>query len=322
MGVVVPVYNIYSKRKKAAETAGQPDVYTYDKLPAFLRHQVAQIWDDAIGFYYRPHALSTGVDTENGNSAWDVVDRAMQREIANYGNTGTGKTSRDRCRGFLLGHDDIDEVLSIIELSCRMLADYRDRGITPNHVGGVEHAVDALAEINHRFREHGVGYQVENMEIIRIDSRYSHEELTKPALALVSAPLFQTANDDFMAAHRHYRHREYKDVTTAAQRAFESALKAICSDCKWTYPTGARASELVTVCRSNGLFPDYLDAGLTTYISMLKTGLPGVRNNAGGHGAAPTDPPVEEDLAAYALHMTAANIILAVERFNKRKKGK
>jgi hypothetical protein len=44
-----------------------------------------------------------------------------------------------------------------------------------------------------------------------------------------------------------------------------------------------------------------------------------VRNNTGGHGAAPADPAVTEELAAYAIHMTAANVVLAVERFKRLK---
>ena len=60
-------------------------------------------------------------------------------------------------------------------------------------------------------------------------------------------------------------------------------------------------------------------AGFASYVAALKTGLPEVRNNAGGHGAAPDVPPVTEYIAAYAIHLTAANIVLCVEAYKARR---
>jgi HEPN domain len=145
--------------------------------------------------------------------------------------------------------------------------------------------------------------------------QYVHAEVIKPALALLSDPAFATANDEFMTAHKHYRDGHYKDCIVAAQRAFESTLKAICTARNWSYAPGDRATELVTAVRKQGLFPDFLGKAMDTYIAMLKTGLPGVRNNAGGHGDEPNAPVVPGYLAAYALHLTAANIVLVVEAF-------
>jgi hypothetical protein len=51
---------------------------------------------------------------------------------------------------------------------------------------------------------------------------------------------------------------------------------------------------------------------------MLKTGLPGVRNPTGGHGQAPKAQPVPEYVAAFALHMTATNIVFAVEAYRSK----
>jgi hypothetical protein len=52
------------------------------------------------------------------------------------------------------------------------------------------------------------------------------------------------------------------------------------------------------------------------YIATLKSGLPEVRNNAGGHGEAPDARPVPSYIAAYALHLSAANIVMAVQASN------
>jgi hypothetical protein len=45
--------------------------------------------------------------------------------------------------------------------------------------------------------------------------------------------------------------------------------------------------------------------------------LPGVRNHAGGHGEEPAAPPVPDYIAGYALHLSAANIVMAVAAFKK-----
>jgi hypothetical protein len=142
--------------------------------------------------------------------------------------------------------------------------------------------------------------------------------VVKPALAFLSRPGFEKVNEDFMAAHRHYRSGEARDAIVAANRAFESTMKAVLTLRGWEFPDGARASDLVKILRTKGLFPEHLDEGLNTYIAMIKTGLPGLRNNAGGHGEAPGSPAVPDYLASYAIHLTAANILLVVNAHNAK----
>jgi hypothetical protein len=137
-----------------------------------------------------------------------------------------------------------------------------------------------------------------------------HAEIVKPALALLAAPVVAKANDEFMTAHRHYRTGAFKDSVTAANRAFESMLKVICDLEKWTYGSGDRASELVTVVNTNGLFTHDFDKGFLAYVAMLKTGLPSVRNNAGGHGDGLSAKAITAGIARFAINLTASNIVL------------
>jgi len=183
-------------------------------------------------------------------------------------------------------------------------------------------ASEALTELNYRLRENGLGFQYENGVLVRLDSQFVHANVVKPALALLASEPFGKANEDFMSAHKHYRAGHYKDCIVACQRAFESVLKAICTEQGWTFGPGDRASDLITLVRKQGLFPDYLTKTFDTYISMLKSGLPEVRNNAGGHGEAPNARSVPPYIAAYALHLSAANIVMAVEASNALKKSK
>jgi hypothetical protein len=251
-----------------------------------------------------------GVDQDydpHAHELWTQIHDIMAREIGQLRLGDYGQVST-RCQGWFL-IADAEPALDMIELTFRII----------EHQFNEDPAKAAVQELNHRFREHDPGYQYENGKVIRLDNQYVHAELIKPALSLITAPLFQAGNDDFMLAHRHYRDGNHKDCVVAAQRAFESALKAICRARGWSFASGDRAVELITVCRKHGLFPDYLDRSFDTYVAMLKTGLPGVRNNAGGHGQEPDAKPVPEYLAAYALHLTAANIVLAVEAFREGK---
>jgi hypothetical protein len=209
---------------------------------------------------------------------------------------GNGSYSQNRIEAWFLGSGDIDKSLSLLELICRELSS------------------EKVDDINFRLRQNAIGYQFENGEIIKIDNQFVHAEVIKPALGLLSNdPIFGSADKEFKEAHRHYRAGENKQAVTLAGAAFESALKAICTLKKWPYERGARATDLIKVVNANGLFPDFLDKGFDSYIAAIKTGLPGVRNDAGPHGTAPTAPKVPDFIAAYALHLSAANIVLAIQ---------
>jgi len=54
----VPVFDTYASRLRRAETAGQPDVYTYDELPVLLRKQISRIFTSCIGPGYRHHEFA------------------------------------------------------------------------------------------------------------------------------------------------------------------------------------------------------------------------------------------------------------------------
>lgn len=65
--------------------------------------------------------------------------------------------------------------------------------------------------------------------------------------------------------------------------------------------------------RKHGLFPAHLDNAFDSYVAMMKSGLPDIRNNAGGHGPVPGDAKVPDYIAAYAIHLSAANIVASIE---------
>lgn len=296
----MPVYNLYSKRKKKAEKAGQPDVYQYDTLPYRLRVQITKILNDALGPYDTWGALEDVITREKGLQSLGHAGRAQQR-----------------CNDFILGADQIDDCLDIIDLAFnyihRVGSGKGEYELTGD--GIVQSPDDAINELNIRFREAGVGYRFEDGVIMRVDSQFVHAEVVKPALQLLSDPRFQGPHEEFLNAHAHYRAGEYKDCTVDALNAFESTMKAICDAKGWGYPEDAPAGILIKTLRGKRLLPDYLEPSFDQLQAVLKSGLPKVRNKGGGHGQGSQPKKTPSYVAAYALHLLAANILFLVEAF-------
>ncbi|HAX5771969.1 TPA: hypothetical protein JTW80_004632, partial [Escherichia coli] len=173
---------------------------------------------------------------------------------------------------------------------------------------------DAVIELNERFREHGVGYQFESEEIIRIDSQLIHADVVKPTLILLSGePLFEGANDEFLAAHEHYRHKRYKECLNDCLKSFESIMKAIHDKNNWKYSPNDTASKLINSCLSQNLIPAYLQSQFTSLKTMLETGIPTIRNKNAGHGQGADIKEVPEELVSYMLHLTATNLLFLLK---------
>lgn len=278
--------------------SGQNDVYQYDNLPTEFRVQVAHIWKDAIGTSYESLKL------------WQVIHNMICREkgVFTLAERHNG-TDFDRCQHHLLTADT-DDTLDIIELAFRVC----DRIARKEHGLGIILGPDgALAELNDRFREHGIGYQYEQGELIRVDSQYIHAEAVVPALRLLQDVKFSGPSDEFLSAHEHYRKGEHKEAIVDALKAFESTMKAICDARGWKYDATATAKTLINMLFDNGLIPKYMENHFAGLRTTLEAGLPTVRNKTSGHGQGAQPVVVPGYLAAYALHLAASNIGLLVE---------
>jgi Domain of unknown function (DUF7014) len=165
----------------------------------------------------------------------------------------------------------------------------------------------------------GSGIDYENGKIYRIDNELTHREITLPALRLLTDPRFKGADEEFRAAHDHYKAGEYKDSAVDALNALESTMKVICDLKKWTYQQGARSSDLLKVLRREGLFPEFAEQSFDQLLATLKSGLPTLRNETGGHGQGATPVAIPEYVASYALHLAASKIRFLVEAFKASK---
>lgn len=316
------IKDLYSKRKKRTERAGQPDVYQYENLPIEFRRQVIHIWLSAIGGYRESDPVSIIVVGYMPlvNKLWHEIHNSFTRELGLFHLGSEFQNPFQQCQSFILSENTrVDHVLDLIEFTfCEiddtireLLQDYR----TKDELSVSQLPDDAISELNHRFREHAIGYQYSNGQIIRVDSGFIHSEVVVPALSLLSSQQFNGAEQEFRNAHEHYRKQEYKDAIVDALNAFESTLKTICDKCSWSYSKTATARELINVVLENELVPKYLQTHLSSLRSILESGVPTVRNKTSGHGQGAKPLSVPEYLAAYVLHLTASNVVLLVEAY-------
>jgi AbiJ N-terminal domain 4 len=315
----MPVIDLYSKRRKRLAKGTMPDVYIYDELPQTLRVQVIHIWKDTIGPYFSVDRFGISIPPAS-NRHWDTIAGLIARERGVFWIGERDSDSYAQCQQHLLT-GSVDDALDLIEVSFQHI----DRIVRKQHGGDdqesrVKQTPDAgIAELNERFLEHGIGYQYAEGVMIRIDSQYLHSEVVQPALSLLMDSKFKGPADEFLGAHEHYRHGRYEECISEALKAFESVLKAICDRKKWTYSVGATAKPLLDIVFREGLIPADFQSHVGSLRATLEAGLPTLRNRAGGHGQGDIVRQVPPYYAAYALHLSATNIVFLIEAYKASK---
>jgi len=305
------IFDLFSKRQADAAKAGQTDVYQYTNIPSNLRVQIQQIAIDAIGRVGTRGDRIVRGDEEN--ELWVQLERVYLRE------KGLDAIARENFAGArvltFMRNCITEEWLDLLELIAAgiRIAGKDDQAYFRRQWEVSTTAQDAVEEINYRLRQAGVGYQVENAGLIRVDSQFVHAEVVKPALALLSGRDFEGPRQEFLSAHQHYRAGEHRQAVAMAANALESTFKAIFERKGWTYNKGARISDLVKVARANRLWPDYLDASFDQLVATLQSGLPKIRDNDASHGQGATPKDVPAYIAAYALHLAASKIVFIAE---------
>ncbi len=291
------VFDLFSKRQKRLR-GEVPDVYQYETIPQELRVQVIHIWQEAFG--ETEHSSMGGLYYPSDTAvAYEFIHKTLSYHYGTLGLGGPHDSDFDSVHNFFLQTEEAEKAIDVIELSFRYM-DQRYSRISPD---------EAIAQLNYWFRERGVGYQYESGQIVRVDSEFIHSEAMKPALKMLSDPMYEGANDEFLKAHKHYRAKSYEACMNECLKAFESCMKAICATRRWKYKETDTASRLIGVIFDRKLIPDYMQSHFTSLRSTLESGLPTARNRQSGHGQGSKVIPVPEYMAAYALHLTASNIL-------------
>ena len=154
------IFETFTKRQNRLRNAGMQDVYQYDLLPTTFRTQVIHIWNSAIGFYYKPRSSFTHRSDSPSNKFWETIHDVLAREHGVFTLGNTGSNAAEFCREFIL-QAETPGALDIIEFSFRVI-DKLVRNLDPyaRSAANIQQESDsAIEELNHRFREHGIGYQ-------------------------------------------------------------------------------------------------------------------------------------------------------------------
>ena len=288
---------LFSERRKESE-GEVPDVYQYETIPQELRVQVIHIWQEAFG---EPEHSSMGGLYYPGDTAaaYDFIHKTLSYHYGALGLGGPHDSDFDSIHNFFLQTEEAEKAIDVIELSFQYIDQHYSR-ISPD---------EAIAQLNYWFRRRGVGYQYESGQIIRIDSQLIHSEVVKPALNMLADPMYQGANAEFLSAHEHYRMGKYKECLNDCLKAFESCIKAICKKRQWTYNETDTISRLIGIVFDEELIPTFMQSHFSGLRSTLEAGVPTARNRQSGHGQGANIITVPEYMAAYALHLTASNIL-------------
>jgi Domain of unknown function (DUF7014)/AbiJ N-terminal domain 4 len=297
------VIDIFSKRRKLAR-GETPDVYTYDNIPTPLRVQIVHVLRDLFGH-------RQDYDLNNCLMAFGTINKMLSREYGEFSLSDTGHFADDQVVDFVLSNATCDQVLDVVEMAFRWADIWLERGgvlkIDRKSLG------DAIEEMNARFREHGIGYQYESWEIIRVDSQLIHSEVVVPVLSLLSSDAYAGANEEFLKAFEHYRKGDTKECLNECLKALESTMKAISKKRGWSFKETDTAAALIDICYKNGLVPPLIQSHIGGVRAALESGIPTVRNRLSGHGQGTTVTTVPPHYASYMLHLTATTIKFLVE---------
>jgi hypothetical protein len=311
------ITDLFSKRQRCLR-GEMPDVYQYDDIPQSLRVQIVHIVRDVVGRFNaaRPYNAPS-IDI------YEKVHKVLCKEygvfqLAEYEFSHDETREEQEIFNFFLDDKSIEKVLDVVEVLFKSIGILRYYVRSYFYNMEIKIIDESIEELNQRFKEHGVGYQFESGEIIRVDSEFLHTEAVKPTLSLLRDKEYQGANQEFLSAHEHYRHGRHEECLVDLLKSFESTMKVICKKRNWITQPKDTASKLITILFDNNLLPSYLESEITCLRTLLESGLPTLRNKNAGHGQGAEIRTVPEYLARYALNLTASNILFLIEAESAR----
>lgn len=329
--------DIYSKRQ-ASLKMGNKNLYKYDSIPDEFRVQIKYVLNDILYNETFFEAINLGISDNkiNANSLCGRLISVLCREygVEYLAKTPTRPNSDQFLRlniieihNFIATESIVERILDLIELFFRTLKEHGgfliDKFYDTNDnkielIKKLNKILDeAIKELNVRFLDHSIGYQYESGKIIKIDSKYTYEEMVKPALGLLHRKGYEGAEAEFLKAHEYFRKGDNPGVLSECLKAFESTLKTICDKRSWKYDKKSTSKDLIEICFKNKLIPNFLQDEHNSLRNLLKSGVPTLRNTLSGHGQGSKKlPPISDYYAAYMIHMTASNIIFFIEAEN------
>jgi hypothetical protein len=305
----MPIYDIYSNRNKQL-----PDVYTYENFTQKFKNQVYHIWlNFTVQDIFKKQDYKKFSDF-----IWEQVEKIILQEhgIKEFPSGSIyGSSPFQNIEVYFYGITEADKIIDIIETSLRAFERIEPivlkytRSATEIHYT----SDDAIRDLNHRFKENGLGYEYTSGKIIKVDSVIIHEQVIKPALFLLSDKTFENANDEFMKAHEHFRHGRYSECFNESLKAFETTLKITITVNGWQVNPNATVKDLIAVCFQNELIPNYLQAQFSSLRSLLESGIPTLRKKNSAHGQGANKISIPEYFASFMLYLTGSCIKFIID---------
>ncbi|MCY2968372.1 MAG: hypothetical protein NT069_32865 [Planctomycetota bacterium] len=161
--------------------------------------------------------------------------------------------------------------------------------------------------LNHRFRENGLGYEfnIDALQIIRVDNQAIHQSAIQPALQVLAAREYTHANAELIAAFNDYKKGDYPDCLVKCCSAMESVLKVIIKRERW----GGNEVDKETAGPLIARFRN--QTGLDSFFEQPLILIANLRNKISpAHGAGDKPKIVPQHFAHYALNATTSAILL------------
>lgn len=297
------IRDVFSKRNLKLN-----DVYIYDSFPEKLKNQVYHIWNDFLSQEVSVRANSLK------QFLWEDVYSTILREEGKKSLLSSEETFSSRQKvveTYFEIEKSVKKSLDIVELIFECMSVFEEACLKKSNVQYP--FSDAIKDLNHRFRENGIGYQYENNLIVRIDNQLMHKEVIKPSLNFLSEEKFKNANEEYLSAFNHYRSCRFGESLNECLKSFESTLKIICNNKGWEIEETDTARKLIRTVLQNGLIPSYFESELQALRQLLESSIPTIRNKNSGHGQGSTKIKIPEHLVSYMLCMTGATIKFLIE---------
>ena len=145
--------------------------------------------------------------------------------------------------------------------------------------------------------------------VLQRENDVLYQNAVEPTLTLLTRPVFELANNEFLNALTDYRKGDYSDCVTKCGSSFESVMKVICKSKGFSYRENDTAEPLLNAI----LDKSNLDSFFKQPVMLIAT----IRNRlSSAHGAGTEQRVVSKHIAHYVLNATASAILLLVEETN------
>lgn len=309
------MFNLYSRRKK--DSQGNPEVFIYDNFPQSFRNQFFTILNGVLkAMRERDPFFSESIPEE--------LCKVFAQEKGLKFISGKPYIRANSLEALELYIDTCsnEDFLDLMDfLFGAFISNERIQGrfYLSKNENFFQNAID---ELNLRLKQHSLGYEFLNGEIIEKTNTITHEKIIKPALKLLTDEQFRGAEEEYLLAFEHFRNGNNEDAILNAIKSFESGLKTICSGMGYSYNKDKDTTKrLIEILKQNTFFPSYLDNYMNGICTTLESGASTVRNKTAGHGQGIETQTLPEAYVEYALNLVATNLVFLYRMYREKVGG-